>query len=229
MRVPALFAFILASVLAQSQDFGPIPTRNHRALSLAFMRFEPRSSFLDAGQTQFDFSITSANDFRILPRNGDPVRVHEDYEVERVGLAYRKGLHSGCEFSVELPLMSRGGGFLDNIINWWHTNVLHWSDPFRVATPTGQSVIGIPGGSFGSAAGIGAVGRKSGRFRRPRSPVKISDRCPASVSAMMWIIAEPSTWPASMNTNFRFLPSVRGLPYSMPTHWARTLSTSARV
>ena len=156
MRWIALPLLIVAGSLAVAQDFGPIQTRNHRALSLSFLRFEPRSSLLGPGERRWEFSITSANDFRFLDTVGGIVE--EDYEVQRLGVTFRQGLKNGLEWSIEVPYLSRGGGFQDPIIDWWHANILHWNDSLRDSTKFGRSTIQIPGASFdGSADGIGDI------------------------------------------------------------------------
>ncbi|MBC8063260.1 MAG: DUF3187 family protein [Chlorobia bacterium] len=156
MRWIPVAPLLVCNVFALSQDFGPIATRNHRATSLAFLRFEPCPNLLSFGQRTWEASITSANDLRVEV-NGSKI-VDEDYEVQRLALRYRQGLKRGMEWSVEVPILSRGGGFQDPLIDWWHANVLHWSDPTRDSAPIGRSSIRLPGGnSFGSASGLGDI------------------------------------------------------------------------
>jgi len=139
-----------------AQVFGPISTRNHRAASLAFLRFEPRGSLTPDGQKMIAVSFVTANDFRYLTSSEGTVE--EDYEVERLGLMYRAGLPGKFEWSIEAPLLSRGGGFQDPIIDWWHANILHWSDARRDSTRFGRSTVSLPGSDrFGSAAGLGDI------------------------------------------------------------------------
>lgn len=156
MRSLPLVVFALTASISTAQDLGPIATRNHRALSLPFLRFEPRPNLLGSGERLWEASWTSANDFRLLSQGSRSVT--EDYEVQRLGITYRQGLNNGLEWSVELPWISRGGGFQDPIIDWWHANVLHWSDPQRDSTRFGRSLVQVPGSSFnGSADGIGDI------------------------------------------------------------------------
>lgn len=139
-----------------AQDFGPIATRNHRAISLHFLRFEPRPNLLAPHETRWEAAWTSANDFRVVSEGSN--LVVEDYEVQRLAILYRAGMKNGMEWSVEIPWLSRGGGFQDPIIDWWHANVLHWSDPERNSTRFGRRVIQLPGRSFdGSADGVGDI------------------------------------------------------------------------
>jgi hypothetical protein len=147
-----LIFLLLSGSIVHAQDFGPVETRNHRSISLAFLRFEPRPNLLPPGDKRWSFSITSANDFRSLDG------VEEDYEVQRLGILYREGLRNGLEWSVEVPFMSRGGGFQDPIIDWWHANVLKWSDNDRDNTRFGRSVVRVPDSEFsGSADGLGDI------------------------------------------------------------------------
>ena len=154
VRVLACLSVLAVFAVAGAQDFGPIETRNHRALALPFLRLDPRGDLLHPGEKQWNLGLTIANDFRVLPLAGFH-RVEEDQETWRFLLDYRQGLSNGMEFGFQLPLMKRGGGILDPIIDWWHANVLHWSDPGRNSTPFGRSVVRFPGSSFGNAAGIG--------------------------------------------------------------------------
>jgi hypothetical protein len=139
-----------------AQDFGPIATRNHRSLSLPFLRIAPRSGVLNLGESRLGFGWTVANEFRGLPEKG-PYAVFEDQETSRFDLSFRRGLAGGREWSVEVPVIVRGGGFLDPVISWWHKNVLGWSDPGRAATPDGRCEVTVPGAHFGSAWGLGDV------------------------------------------------------------------------
>lgn len=154
MRLFTASLLILSGSLTAAQDFGPIATRNHRAVSLPFLRFEPSPNLLGPGKRRWEASWTAANDFR---RPGDGA-VAEDYEVHRLGLLYREGFGEGLEWAVEVPWISRNGGFLDPVIDWWHESVLGWSDRRRNGTPFGGTSIQMPQGSFsGSADGLGDV------------------------------------------------------------------------
>lgn len=43
-----------------------------------------------------------------------------DGETARLLLSHRRGLGAGWDFSIEVPLLSQGGGFLDSWIEEWH-------------------------------------------------------------------------------------------------------------
>jgi len=66
-------------------------------------------------------------------------------------------MRNDYEWSVEVPILVRGGGVQDPLIDWWHANILHWSDGLRNSTPFGRSVVNVPGSSFGSASGLGDI------------------------------------------------------------------------
>lgn len=151
---PFVAALVCLACVAGGQDFGGVSTRNHRALSLPFLRIEPAFGVLSKARSGWDISWTIANDIRREPQSG-PLIVEEDQETSRVLLRRRQGTGWG-EWFAELPLLSRGGGFLDRIIDGWHANVLGWTDPLRDSTPFGRSRVFVSGsGEFGSAAGIG--------------------------------------------------------------------------
>jgi hypothetical protein len=154
---PWIAAFLAAcAVCVRAQDFGPIDTRNHRDLSLPFLRMSAVSNILRAGDSTFSFGWTEANDFRLLPEGG-PYTVHEDEETSRFSLEYKRGLGHDQQLSVELPILIRGGGFMDSIIEWWHKRILRWEDPLRFATPEDLCIVDVPGAHFGSAWGQGDV------------------------------------------------------------------------
>lgn len=145
--LPSLLA--LLSVPATAAD--PIDTRNHRSVALPFLRLPFRTSALAPGAREWSAGITSANEFRIVGT------VVEDSETQRLNLRLRQGEKWG-EWSVDLPILSRGSGFQDPIIDGWHKLVLGWSDPVRDATKFGRSQVSNAGRySFGSATGIGDI------------------------------------------------------------------------
>ena len=147
----------LLPTLAQAQ--APIDTRNHQAASLVFLRFNPRGGLLGTGERSLAFGLTSANNLRFERA------FREDQETERLSIRYRQGVARG-EWSVELPLLSRGGGFMDPLISGYHDLV--GLPNFRKSIPFGRVEERIPGsGSFGSATGIGDV---VGTYARPIGP-----------------------------------------------------------
>lgn len=98
----------------------------------------------NSGALARGFALPSLGDLRVLPRGLAETRltadvaneyVREGYaangscpgecitldgETSRLRLAHRRGLGGGWEIGVELPLLDRGGGFLDGWIQDWH-------------------------------------------------------------------------------------------------------------
>lgn len=155
MRTLLLASVLVTTAVSQAQDLGPIRTRNHRAPSLAFLRFDLSPNVLAFGKKSFEIGLVSTNDFRIADSGGH--HIFEDQETERLSLLYREGLARGWEWSVEVPVLSRGGGFQDPIIDWWHANIIHRTIPGRDTTPFGGSQVNIDGQTFGSSTGIGDI------------------------------------------------------------------------
>lgn len=148
----AVAASALPSLSAADDLSAPIATRNHRAVSLAFLRFSPSEGVSPSGTRTASFSWSQANDFR---REG--AEVEDDYEITRVSLVYTQGL-PGYSLRVEVPVVARHGGFLDPLIDGWHQAVLGWTDPERDGTPFGRTVLRVPGSlERGSSTGLGDV------------------------------------------------------------------------
>lgn len=138
---------------------GPVETRNNRAASLVFLRFDPRGGILAPSERSLQVGLSSANDLRF-----DGL-LREDAETERLSLRWRGGVQRG-EWTLEVPFLSRGGGFMDPLIDGYH-NLLGIHN-LRDDVSYGHSEIDLPGsGRFGSASGIGDV---VGAFSRPMGP-----------------------------------------------------------
>ena len=71
MRYFAAIAALTLTTLGQSQVFGPINTRNQRALSLPFLRLSPIWGALSENEQESRVSFYAANDSRF--RNGGAV------------------------------------------------------------------------------------------------------------------------------------------------------------
>jgi len=146
--VRGAFLFLaLSPILAAGQ--GPIETRNARAPSLTFLRLNPRGPLLAPGERSFRFGLMSANNLRL--RDG----VREDQETERAEVRLGWGVARG-EWTLHVPFLSRGGGFMDPLILGYHRLIgIHNQ---RETIPFGRSEEILPGiGSFGSATGLGDI------------------------------------------------------------------------
>jgi hypothetical protein len=104
---------------------------------------------------------------RFATQSGRTVR--EDYEIDQLVLRYRLGQGNGSDISVEAPLVSRNGGILDGLIDFWHRYVLRISGNIREGQPYGQSYVDIPGhGRYGSATGLGDITISGAHEMNPR-------------------------------------------------------------
>jgi hypothetical protein len=181
---PFLVFCLLIPSLSLAQEFGPIPTRNHRATSLAFLRFEPQPTLTPAGQRRWQISIASGNVSRI---NTSGIKVaEEDYEVERLALHYSQGIRPGLDWSVEIPFLSRGGGFQDSIIEWWHRSVLHWMDAYRDSVPRNRHVLRLPGKSFNdSVSGLGDISLMIRKAMLPNLSLTVGLKAPTGAPSKL--------------------------------------------
>jgi hypothetical protein len=102
---------------AEEFDFmGPAPTRNFQPIQLIFLNlpFESAAT-LEAGGLAL--LLESAESNEIATTNG---RIDSTlkFETNRTVLGFRYGLFEGWEVGMELPFISRFGGFLDPEIDW---------------------------------------------------------------------------------------------------------------
>ena len=139
--------------MGHGQDVGPLATRNHRALALPFLRFEPVWGQPEAGHRWTRAGVSGANDLRRVSKGS--LVVAEDQETTRLTIGQTIGVDDRTAWNWQVPIVIRGGGFMDPLIDSWHAWVLHWSSPLRDATPFGRSIVSIPGGTYGSAVGLG--------------------------------------------------------------------------
>ena len=175
MRAFAIFS-ICACLGSRAWAQGPIETRNHRSTSLLFLRFDPRGRLLRAGQSELSGALIISNDLRKLPNASAPALV-EDQETARLSVRYRQGFAWG-EFEVEVPLLSRGGGILDPVMEWWHEHIIGVTN-LRSQTPYGRSEVILPGsGRFGSAAGLGDITTQFSRSLTPAVDLSIGLKFP---------------------------------------------------
>lgn len=147
-----VFLAALAGVCLCAQGQAPklFRTRNHRPVSLVFLRVPTLGPSLAAGRQEWQLDWHIANDFR----GAGPI--DEDSETLRLAATYRRGFR-GFEGFVEVPVLLRGGGILDPIMDGWHKSVLGWKNQLRDATAFGRSVVTGPGYRFGSEGGLGDI------------------------------------------------------------------------
>ena len=158
MLVRAWFLILASSpFLAWAQ--GPIETRNHQAASLAFLRLDPRGDLLPTGEQALSLNLSVANSLRFQGVD------REDQETQRLTLRYRRGISRG-EWSFDVPIQARNGGFMDPFIASFHDLVgIH---NFRGSIPYGRVEESLgASGSYGSAIGLGDV---VASFSKPVGP-----------------------------------------------------------
>jgi hypothetical protein len=123
------------------------------------LRLDPRGGLLAPGERSVTLSLSAANNLRFE----GPVR--EDQETQRFALRYRRGVGRG-EWAVEVPFLARNGGFMDPLIEGYHSLIgihnFRGTIPFgRVEEQLGES------GRFGETAGLGDI---VGSYSKPIGP-----------------------------------------------------------
>ena len=116
--VAALAATLLAARLDAAEfDFvGPAPTRNFQPIQLIFLNlpFESAATLEPGG---IALLLQSAESNEIATTQGT-INSTLKFETNRTVFGVRYGAFEGWEAGVELPFISRFGGFLDPEINW---------------------------------------------------------------------------------------------------------------
>ncbi len=126
---------------------------------MPFLRFDPRGALLAPGERSLTLGFSSANS---LLYDGT---IREDNETERLAVRLRGGVSRG-EWAIELPFLSRGGGFQDPLIDAYHR--LLGIGKFRSEVPYGRDEERLgPSGDFGGATGIGDL---TGTYSRALGP-----------------------------------------------------------
>lgn len=165
---------------AYQTERGPLAIRNGRPYNLLFLQFAPEGARLLApGENRYDAQLDLINNM-LIPRRSGGVAVVEDNEIDRLSLAWRRGMPQG-EFGLFLPLIYRNGGLLDGVLNTWHKI---WGipgnaedNPFgRKNFPSDRSLLsftdtaGRPLFSAGTAFGWGDLALTYKRSLRPETP-----------------------------------------------------------
>lgn len=180
MRLP-IFLALLAPSLATAQSTEPLEVRNLKSLSLPYLRIDPRPAVLSRGERTLAFGFTAANELSYYPGGA----IKEDYELDRFLIRGRQGIGNGIDVTVDLPLLSRGDGFLDPIVKAWHDTVLAGLNPYRTDAPFGRCYIDLPGQHFGSATGIGDVTIALTKSVSDRSMATVAVKVPTGNAAQL--------------------------------------------
>ncbi|MEJ5251665.1 MAG: DUF3187 family protein [Chthonomonadetes bacterium] len=121
----ALVCIVLGCVTAwcaECQSDGwraPFAVRNAEPLNVLFLQATPESAqVLPRGESRISLHLDVINHL-LFDRAGDN-RFEQDFEVQRLTMAYTTGLGNGWDVALYLPVLARNGGFLDELINVWH-------------------------------------------------------------------------------------------------------------
>jgi len=115
--------FLLALLLSCSEAsgetefsfLGPLPTRNFQPIQLIFLNL-PFEGAATARPGEFVFRLDSAEINEIATTQG-PVQSALKFEANRTVIGLRYGLAPGWEVGLDMPFISRFGGFLDPFID----------------------------------------------------------------------------------------------------------------
>lgn len=119
MRWWAVLALALpCAVLAEDADFvfsGPAPARNFQPIQLIFLHlpFE-RAATLRAGELAFHIDSAESN---VIATSDGRIDARLKFETNRTVLGARYGVAPGWEVGIDLPFITRYGGFLDPFID----------------------------------------------------------------------------------------------------------------
>ena len=100
---------------------GPLPLVNERPLDAIFLHLaqeDPQA--LAAGRTRLAVQLDVANDLLVPNVGPNGAVVHEDFETQRLKLAWSRGLGHGLEFQAASNLTARDGGIMDGPLEWYH-------------------------------------------------------------------------------------------------------------
>lgn len=139
-------------LLAQS-----VPIRNHRSVSLPFLRVRPITKLLEMGDPPFrkvtlEFSLSNEASLQIAGSRF----IEEDGELHRLNVVYQDFQPRESTW-IEVPLVAFSGGMLDPIIDALHGVFLGLADPVRDRQPLGRAIVRTHDVSFGPGLGIGGV------------------------------------------------------------------------
>ena len=116
---PKVRGAFLCLLLSGTLQAAPFLTQDQNPFSLINGQPQPVPARLPAtGEAQWSLSLDITNTLNI--ENGSQESILLDYEayVMRYGVLY--GLADNWALMLDIPLIDRGGGFLDNYIDRWH-------------------------------------------------------------------------------------------------------------
>ncbi len=100
---------------------GPLPVENERPLQAMFLHFpQENPDVLPRGARRLGLQLDIANDL-LLPAPGPNGEiVSEDFETQRLKVAWRRGLGRDLEWGLGTNITARNGGMLDAPIEIYH-------------------------------------------------------------------------------------------------------------
>jgi len=129
-RTPSILvaAALLAAAPAAAQSAptrrGPLPSRDEWLLAQPMLTLPAAAPDpLDHGETEVRFDGDWGSDFSWVGGFGGPsgdLRYLVDGEHRSGSLTVRRGFGGGVTLGVRVPLLWRGPGILDGVIDWWH-------------------------------------------------------------------------------------------------------------
>ncbi len=105
-----------AARAAEFQFTPPVPTRNFAPLQLIFLNppFE-QAATLPGGDLAFQVQTAESS---VISTNSGAIDATLKFEQNYTKFGLRYGLFDGWELGIDLPFISRFGGFMDPFINW---------------------------------------------------------------------------------------------------------------
>lgn len=122
-----LLSIIAAPGLAQNapslvdQWRGPLPLENERVYQSIFLHLPAQNpDALPHGESRITTQLDIANHLLIPAVDFNGETVTEDFETQRLKVAWRKGLGRDLEVGVRTNITARNGGFMDPLIQGYH-------------------------------------------------------------------------------------------------------------
>lgn len=116
--IPIFAALLAAAAPAWAGEFAP--GGNSGALARGFaLPVLGQTQAVPRGRSETRLTFDVTNEYVAEGTCADEC-ILLDGETSRLRLAHRRGLGGGWDFAIEVPLLDRGGGFLDGWIQDWH-------------------------------------------------------------------------------------------------------------
>jgi uncharacterized protein DUF3187 len=132
---PVLLSCLVTSVAAQPAEFsgyGPLPVRNFQPIQLIFLNlpFE-RAQTRGVGELELHLDSAESNE---IATNQEGIQAQLKFETNRTVFGGSLGVAPGLEVGLDVPFISRFGGFLDPFVDSVE-DFFHTSNPERKLFP----------------------------------------------------------------------------------------------